>query len=152
MIWWQWIIFAGLTAICATLYRMGGAAGYSKAWRRFGCPVIILLGCFAVGIRAAWWQWLLAYGLQYGSLTTYFEVDKNDDTNWYEWILTGAITALAIFPLMFGSGLWLPMVYRIIVLSAFTTIWSEAISNAVLEELGRGVLLVGTLLIFLIGG
>ena len=129
------------------LYRMGGAAGFNTKFRDFGCPTIALV---TLWLLHAWNWWLIpCFGLYFGALTTYWK-KKGTDAHWYNWALTGLGYSLAFLPYSIATGHWVGFGIRTVVVTAATTLWSQFISNAVIEEFGRGFIATVTLPLLLI--
>ena len=146
-----------LAILSAVLYTLGGAgAGRyhslpswlkdSKA-RDFGVPLCMVAWMAFAG--QLHWTLILCFGLLFGSLTTYFK-KKGENAKWFNWLFCGLAYSVAMIPFVIANGLWLPFIYRTIVLSAFTIIWSEGIGLDWIEEGGRGFGIIVTLPILLI--
>jgi len=141
-----------LSLISAVLYRIGGSSlkipNITKI-RDCGVP---FLGCTIVAINhwplhlMAWLGLILSFGLAWGSMTSYFK-RKGSDAVWWNWMLVGLAFGIAFLPYAWATGLWFLFIYRTIATTIFVVIWSESISNAMLEELGRGFIFSITLLI-----
>lgn len=139
-----WII---ATLLSSVLYRMGGAQGFNTKFRDLGLPTIAVALLTYLG---GWhWIYILCFGLYFGSLTTYWK-KKGTDAKWFNWLLTGLGYSLSFLPLALFTGHWLGFCIRTILVSVGVTIWSEKIGNAVVEELGRGVITTSTLPLLLI--
>ena len=129
------------------LYRLGGQG---KHWntkvRDLGVPVIAgLYFWLFLGVQG-FWVYFFSLGLLFGALTTYWDHWGTDDVEWYEWALTGLCYGLAAIPLAIsGQCLWLWVITRALVLAGLTCIWSNRIEDDVVEECGRGALIILTL-------
>lgn len=137
-----------LSILAGVLYRMGGSGRWNTKARDFGVPMCMV----AVMAVLGHFHWILipCFGLLFASLTTYFK-KKGKDAFWWNWALVGLATGLSMLPFAILTGCWLGFGARVLVLTIFVTIWSEANGNAVIEEFGRGALIVGTLPLLLIG-
>ena len=142
------IILIILIAIISGIqYRCGGSGNYARWVRPYGVSSCVI---FTLWILLGWsWWFLVVFGLQYASLTTYFK-KKEHDATWVNWILVGVVTSLAVIPLVILNHLWLGFSYRLITQTVLTVIWSEAMGNDILEEFGRGVIQVATLPLLLV--
>jgi hypothetical protein len=140
------------SVVAGILYRMGGAEGYNTKFRDFGVPTVGI-ALMLVLYPHYDWKTLLAYfltfGLYFGSMTTYWK-KKGTDAKWWNWLLTGLGYSVAWLPFAICSGNWLGFALRSIVVSVGTMLWSEKIGNAVVEEIGRGVITTVTLPLLLI--
>ena len=135
-------ILCVLSTLGATFYRMGGSDTYNTKWRDLGCPTV------ATALLWAWggWNWwlILCFGLFFGSLTTYWK-KKGTDAKWWNWMLVGLGFSLAYLPYTIATGNWVGFALRTLIVTVGVTIWSEKISDAVMEELGRGFIAIVTL-------
>lgn len=135
------IVWVGLFAILGfILYRMGGSAGYDTKWRDIGIPVCLIPLTLILGLPINSWFWLSEI-LLFASLTTYWK-KKGTDARWYNWAMVGLGVGLAGIPysVSIGScgGVWL----RPPLLALLITLWSEFNDDVVLEEGGRGFLII----------
>lgn len=140
-----------LSLLSATLYRIGGVGGtwyFNTKVRDAGCPLCMLAWFWWNGLFH-WTLWL-CFGLMFSALTTYWK--RGDTAYWYHWAMTGAGYGLAMFPLIIHTGAWPGFIYRVAALCLLTTVWSVIISEDWLEEGGRGLFIVATLPILIIGG
>lgn len=154
---WQIIISLGLAVMGAVLYRIGGSdlhlANKTK-YRDAGtslCAILMLMILNPQLILSSWLGLLLSFGLSWGVMTTYFK-KKGEDAKWYNWIIVGFAFGIAFLPYALETGLWLPLLYRTIITTIFVTMWSEAIGNATLEELGRGFIFCISVFFFISRG
>jgi len=147
------VLILFLSCICAILYRMGGCSpedlqeewGWVPSWiRKFpkkrdvGCGVVTLLAAGVVGISAPWWWWLLAFGLLWASLSTYWDFLFGFDNHWFH----GFVIGMSLLPVFFHWGIF---VYSIPLCLAMG-LWSKILGNATWEELGRGFFMPALLL------
>ncbi len=147
----KFILIAIASFLGAVLYRLGGIGKpFNTKFRDFGVPFVTLLLLALLGGTAPWWIWLLTFLCMFGTMTTYFEVDKNKDTDWYEWLIVGFMMGLSILPYAWYHGAWLLLLARTGILTAFIMIWSETIDKDWLEEGGRGLLFVITISLLLL--
>jgi len=145
---YQIIAVVILSILGGFLYRMGGARGYNTKFRDLGVPLCVVLAMFVLG--QIHWTAVLCFGLLFGALTTYWK-KKGAKAKWWNWMLTGLGYSLAMLPDAIHSHAWLGFFIRTVLLTTGTVIWSVAISHPVVEEIGRGVLIVITIPLLLIG-
>jgi hypothetical protein len=139
------------------LYRCGGAGKpYNTKYRDLGVPTVATLYLLTLGLKSSLWgvwgllgAYLVAFGLLFGALTTYWK-KKGAPALWWNWLLTGLGYSLAALPIAFVTGHWVGFGIRCFVLTGLTVLWSEIIDNVVVEEFGRGFLIVSTLPLLLI--
>ena len=142
-------IIIPLAVLASFLYRRGGTSA-GTLWRDLGVPLVALIACFIIGVRATWWLWILSFGLLYGSLTTYnkwmnkFFGHSKDDVHWYGWAMTGFSYGCAFLPFYY---IWHLVLLRAVLLGLLVMIWSVLISWDKLEEWGRGFLIVSSVLL-----
>ena len=135
-----WIVLEVILVIAsAILYRMGGADGYNTKWRDFGCPLAAVASALIIGLRH--WSLVLSFGALFGTMTTYWK-RKGEDAQWYNWLMTGFMYAMAFLPTVWFLSRFEAFVYFTLFLSIATMIWSEAMDDVVWEECGRGVILI----------
>lgn len=156
-----------LAAVAALLYRMGGSAKQGKWYdfllntkaRDLGVPV-----CSTAALILLCWNnpetsahpikfglaLFLSFGLLFASLTTYWK-KKGTDAKWYNWLLTGLGYGLAYLPVALFFADWIGFVIRVVILAAAIMVWSIAVGKDWLEEGGRGLLVIITLPLLLIG-
>lgn len=149
-----------LSIFCGLFYRFGGMGkelDVEPKWvpifmrntrfRDCGCS---LLSVLLLGYLIAWhWSLILVFGLTWGSLSTYFK-KKGTDAKWWNWLLVGLFISLATLPFIITQGLWAGFVSRTIILSGAMMIWAEIIKNDVVEECGRGALIILTIPLLMI--
>lgn len=147
------VVLLILAAVGGVLYRMGGASGYNTKFRDFGIPTVGILLLFLFGslIHSTLWNTLsliLTFGLMFAAQTTYFK-KKGTAPKWWNWALVGLVNGLALLPWAINTGQWLAFGIRTGLLVILITLWCELNDNAVWEEIGRGVLIIITLGLFL---
>lgn len=135
-----------LSILNSIAYRMGGSGNYPR-WTR---PVGVGLGVTAVLwlLFGFHWSILVSAGASAGISTTYFK-KKGSEAKWYNWMFVGLALSAALLPWAILTHHILGFVIRSIVLTGLIIVWCQLIGNAVLEELGRGFLIIVTLLLFL---
>ena len=143
-----------MSIIGGVLYRMGGASGFNTKFRDFGIPGVGILVLLVLGNRCHVNGWsilnyVLTWGFMFAAQTTYFK-KKGKDAKWWNWFLVGLANGLALIPYAWQTGLWMDALLRTVILAIAITIWSEVCGDAVWEEVGRGVLIILTLGLFLI--
>ena len=143
-----------LSVVCACCYRMGGCSpedlkkewGWVPSWirnfpkkRDVGCNIVTLGGAALIGITAPWLAWLLAFGLMWASLSTYWDFLFGFDNHWFH----GFVIGMSLLPVLFHWGI----ILYAVPLALFMGLWSLLNGNATWEELGRGffipILLLG---------
>jgi len=144
-----------LSCISACLYRLGGCgpADLEKEWgwlprwvsafpkkRDLGCGLLVIAGCFIVGLQAPWWTYVLAVGLMWASLSTYWDFMFGYDNHWFHGFMIG----LSMFPIaIYDEPLALGI--RCLALAVLMGGYSALEGNATREELGRGFVMPITL-------
>lgn len=156
-----------LSLIAALLYRLGGSAKMGHWFdiflntktRDLGVPIcstlaLILMCHDTPAVVERPFKFALAlffsFGLLFGSLTTYWTEDGHD-VKWYNWLITGVGYGLSFLPIALFFSNWLWFGYQLIILATTITLWSTVIGKAWLEESGRGLLIILTLPLILIG-
>lgn len=160
------------TVLSAVLYRMYGCGdkdfkleySWTGAVGRFIRKIpkfrallcnLIALSVLAVvyPVSAPWWMWLLCWALGFLTLLTYHDTKpwnpmKPRDNFW----LHGFCNGLAFMPLAFYAPELLGMLaVRSIIMCVFMGVWCHWIfTSAIMEEHGRGGIMVFTLLLLLI--
>jgi hypothetical protein len=130
------------------MYRCGGSGSYPRFYRPLGVGFGVLLS----GLILFPMNWitfvllLVSSGASAGLSTTYFK-KKDTDAMWFNWLFVGLALSLALLPVAFATQNWLGFVLRSMALTSGITLWSQFQGNAVKEELGRGFLIVATLLL-----
>lgn len=76
--------------------------------------------------------------------------NKFIDVNWIGWMFTGLGFSLAFLPYTISTGNWLGFGIRTALVTILTSVWSNNIDDAVLEELGRGFITTVTIPLLLI--
>lgn len=142
------MVVASITLIAAILsgiaYRMGGSGNYPRQARIVGVSAITCIALFLLGIHS-WWL-LLVMGLSCGAVSAYYQ---QDEKKWGYWA-HGLGLSLAVLPIVFLSQHWLGFSIRCLVLTGAITLWSQFTKNAVVEEFGRGFIIVSTIPLLLI--
>lgn len=142
------------------LYRLGGLSKeqakeqipWCPSWlinsktRDIGCP-LACIGWMLLFFPSTVWYWhLIAFGLMWGSLTTYWDFINGDDNFW----LHGFGVGMAYLPYCLDADLILGGILRAIALAILMGAWCAIFNNDWVEELGRGAFIVATLPILLI--
>ena len=138
--WIKYIILLIGSIISAVLYRLGGIGKpFNTKYRDLGCPLImILVLCF---LRGWTWWYISVFGLTFAALTTYWDSVFKFDNFWFHGFMIG----IASFSLILAGVLWWLILLRAIILALGIGGWSKLIKNDVLEEGGRGFLIIATL-------
>lgn len=132
-----------LSFLCGQIYRYGGDGLHNTKTRDVWCAVINGVSLYILGLNGHWWAWLISLIACFGAYTTYhkwlnkFFGDTREDVHWYGWLMHGFCIGLSW--IAFGHNIGF-VLYRALFLGIFTMIWSESISNARIEEYGRGFL------------
>jgi len=144
------IILSILPFVGAILYRLGGMAGMNTKFRDLGVPTVGLAVMLLLGVKVAWWVHLIAFGLLFGALTTYWDSLFGYDNFYFH----GFMCAFAYLPYAIATHLWVAFIIRCIICSVFMGLlnyfankynWKH---SDWIEELGRGGALIGTLFLF----
>lgn len=133
-----------LSGVCAVTYRMGGSGNYPRWYRLAGGAICMSLTAIIWGFLT-WWL-VLCIPLLIGALSTYWK-KKGTEAKWYNWAFTGFGYSCALLPLAIQYHLYIPWIVFSVVMTAAITLWSVLIGKDVLEECGRGAILILTLLI-----
>lgn len=134
------ILITLIAILCGVFYRLGGSSKGNRLFRILGCPlcvVIVLLGLFW-GKSVPFWAYLLAFGANAGAVSAYWGQDEKKFGYW----LHGLGLSLAILPVILFTGSWLGFALRTILLTSTICLWSEYTKWDVLEEWGRGFLII----------
>ena len=138
------------------LYRRGGS---DKTWhgkeRDWGCSLLTLAALWLFSKEATIVLNLrtvavfsVVFLLSWGALSTYWKGDK-PDCKYYHWFLHGLGVGLALLPLVFSGSEPYHLLYKILLrsfaLGGIMMIVSEASDSVLVEELGRGAVVVATL-------
>ena len=87
----MWIFYLILCIASSIFWRMGGAAGYDKLWRRIGSSACMILILFSTPVT---WDLVFASGLIIWGCTSYFgwltPGDKKE--RWFNYLLAASIT------------------------------------------------------------
>jgi len=140
------VLWAGVSVVCAILYRLGGKKGYNTKFRDLGIPLIATGYLLLLGIKVPWWAFVAHFGLLFGALTTYWDSVLGYD-NFY---LHGFMCGLAAFPLCWGGIAWWTIGIRCIVIAVFMGLWCKFWGWDDMEEWGRGASIVASLPILLL--
>lgn len=142
----------GLSILSGILYRIGGSGWFKncKAVRRFGCALLGIIALILLGIKVSIYAYVLTFALSAMALSTYNDWLNNGDENWLCWLVTGALYGLAFIPIALGSGCWIGLIIRSIVLSFGVMLVRELTSKVFVEEFGSGFLFIATIPLLLI--
>lgn len=90
--------------------------------------------------------YLISFLLTWAALSSYWRwVNNTPDVESINWFLHGLGIGLAMLPFVWvGVSLWL-ILFRSILLGVSMMFWSDHNNNVVVEEMGRGALIVLTL-------
>ncbi len=143
-----------LSCISSCLYRLGGSSKvdqdkeflYIPRWfknipkkRDVMSNIVKLFGVYLLGIQAPFWLgWVLAFGLLWASLSSYWDWMFGYDNHY----MHGFMCGFSLLPLViFGNLGLIPFLIQSVVLGLAMGLWSKYNGNATKEELGRGFLL-----------
>ena len=150
-----------LSVVCGCLYRMGGCgpADLQKEWgwvpgfirnfpkkRDVGCGVVTLGATLLImPALTGWWimMYLLAFGLLWASLSTYWDKLFGYDNHWFHGFMIG-ISVLAVS----YANPWVTLIYAG-TLAVLMGAWSLLLGNATWEEAGRGFFMPIALAVYL---
>jgi hypothetical protein len=146
-----WLI---LSIIGGFLYRAGGASWGNTKFRDAGvsaisCLLLVLLG--GVHDLKQWLSLLPMFGLMWLALTTYrYFLPKPIRYGFPHYALHGFFVAFAAIPYAWATQHWLWFSIRCLVSAIGVGVWSHLISQDTVEEIGRGVIITGTIPLLLI--
>jgi hypothetical protein len=141
------IILIIATLAASISYRMGGAGNHGQwyasildtKWRDWGCSLVAVCLC---GYLYAWhWTLIPSFFLMWGALSTYWKGDVVV-ARWYHWLFHGAGCSLALVPYIIHFRLYDGFCINFILLSFLMMWWSEGHENPIVDELGRGALII----------
>jgi hypothetical protein len=130
-----------LAAASGVLNRMGGAAGWDTKWRDAGVPLC------SVAFFTMWygWSWFLiaVIPLQWASLSSYrYWMPKPKDYGFKHYALHGFFCGCAALPVAVYTGHWWLWLARAVVIGLLVGAWSRFASKDIVEEFGRGVIIL----------
>jgi hypothetical protein len=138
------ILLGALLSAC--LYRLGGAGNHGQwyaklldtRWRDWGCPLVVVL---LVSYLFFWhWTLILTFCLMWGALSTYWK--KSADARWIHWLAHGLGIAISLLPFVIVQGSWIGFGLICLLLPVSMMAWTHYLKNPIVEELGRGALIV----------
>lgn len=137
------LIVLGFSLLSAFLYRLGGVGDpFNTKIRDLGVPTCMLVVMALLG------HWhnilLLCFLLMFGAQVSYFK-KKGELPIWYNWLLVGLAFSAAMLPYSVVIKNYDGFLYRSIVVTVFTIIWSEVVNLDWLDEAGRGFVQIATL-------
>ena len=144
-----------LSLLSGILYRAGGMGKEYDAkptWipeklrntkvRDLGIPFVGVL--VMVLMHGLHWIYPLCFLAVFGAQTTYLK-KKGQNAKWFNWFLVGLLFSIAWIPFTIVTHNWLGFLYRTIIVTVFTTLWSEFNDDVFVEEFGRGFIQTATL-------
>ncbi len=153
------VIATILSALC---YRAGGMGKEDeakpkwipkwlrKSWvRDWLCPAFVYGSLLLFWQPVLWWEWcwlIICYPLLGGALSTYWDWLFGFDNFWF----AGFMCGIAAFPLIFCGMAGSFILLRAVILAVLWGVWSLLWTEDYVEEMGRGVFLVLTMLLLLI--
>lgn len=141
------VVTTVLAAIAGWCYRAGGSGKFNTKVRDMGVAACVVAWFAASGFLS--WELLLVFGLQFGSETTYFK-KKGRDAVWWNWVLVGFVTSLAVLPAVIHYGHWVGFGLRVFAQTFLVATWSMMFGDVEWEEGGRGAWQILTLPLLLI--
>lgn len=149
------LISVFLSGVSGYLYWVGGQSKdvikwANTKWRDFGIPTCVIAWFLLNGYHNTW-ALLVTFLFTFGAQTSYFK-KKGTDSGAINWLFVGLAFSLALIPMAIQTGNWHGFLYRSLITTIFTVIWSESISIDWLEESGRGFIQLVTLSLLTIGG
>jgi hypothetical protein len=134
----------------AVLYRIGGS---DNTWhgkeRDWGCSLAFMVVFYLVHGKFSYLTYLLSFLFCWVTLSTYWK-KKGTDAQWYHWFLHGFMVGLSSIPLAWIGISTVLILIRSLVLGLSMMAVSELSTNVLVEEYGRGFLIVATLPILFI--
>ena len=150
------IIIIG-TILSAILYRAGGMSKDDTAkpkwipkfmrqtlWRDWGCSLVTLAVMYGIGIRSHYLVFICSFLAMWAFLTTYWDRVFGEDN----FFAHGLMIGLALIPFIWDVS-WHMIGFRALFMSAFMGVWCLLFKNDVVEEMGRGAVIVFTLVLLL---
>ena len=139
------MILIVLSILGGILYRLGGRGEpFNTKYRDFGIPTIMVL---LMTILSGWhWSFIACALLMFAAQTSYFK-KKGTDAKWWNWLFVGLAFSACMIPYAWGKGIWIGFIYRSIIVTGFTILWSQFIDNDFWEESGRGFIQIITLVL-----
>lgn len=137
-----------LSIISGILYRLGGTSAGTK-WRDLGVPtvftayILLLYPIFNFKIVI---PYFLIFLLMMSALTSYrYFLPKPKDYLWYHYSLHGFFIGLSTLPLLLIGIHWYAICIYSVVLAILMGLWSKWMKKDILEEFGRGFLIISLL-------
>lgn len=144
-----------LSLLGGVLYRSGGMGKEKNTkpkwipmWMRqtktrdCGVPLLACLLLWIWGLH----HWILipTFFLMFGAQLSYFK-KKDTDAKWFNWLFVGLAFSISVLPVSIYVHYWQGFLYRTLIVTVFTTLWSQFIDLDWLEEGGRGIIQIVTL-------
>lgn len=156
------LLFILLSMISGLLYHFGGLSKkegkekfkflpiwiFNSQSRDVGVSIIGVLSMLILGIWS-WWL-ILCLFIEFASLTTYWNFKDGSQEKWYHFGLHGLGISIAYLPFVIVTHSWLSFGIRCIFLFGFMSIWSIVQKNVSPQEIGRGIAINVSRLLFLI--
>ena len=135
-----------LSFLGGVLNRLGGWEKGNRLFRILGIPIITLYIVFLqthyklYSVKSLL-PYILTFGLTVGAVSAYW---GQDEKKWgFYW--HGLGIALATCPTIAGNGHPCGFLARLVVLPVLMALWSEKVGFDIIEEFGRGALIILTL-------
>ena len=109
------VILLFLAVLSAIFGRMGGSDTYNTKWRDIGCNLLAIVAlCLFVPFQLGfWWVYLIIFGLQWASFSTYWDWLFNFDNLWF----SGFMVGISMMPAIILGGTWWVILIRAILLA-----------------------------------
>lgn len=137
----------------AILYRIGGSDLHiplKTKWRDWGCPACSILAMWDLHVGAPLWAHAVYFFLGWGSLSTYWDHWGSDDVEWYEWLLTAFVMAMAPIVYAFALGHWIAFAVQAVAQIMMFVCVRILSKNVYIEECGSGASMIISRLAFII--
>jgi hypothetical protein len=142
---WEVIVLTILSGLGGLLYRLGGIGDpFNTKYRDFGVPIIGMVYMFM--FNEINWTIILSGVLCFAAQTTYFKGEA-EDVLWYHWFFVGLAFSLCWLPYIFFNMNWIGFYSRALIVTSLIPLWSLFIDDDTLEEFGRGVIQIITLIL-----
>ena len=133
-----------LSSLGAVLYRLGGLGKpFNTKVRDCGVPTVACLLLWIWGLHN-WIVLVITALFMFSAQLSYFK-KKGTDAKWHNWVFVGLAFSACVLPITIYVGHWNGFFLRSLIVTVFTTLWSQFIDLDWLEEGGRGLIQIITL-------
>lgn len=122
----EFIIYAIICITCGIFWRMGGAEGYDKLWRRIGCA-IMMFSCLLINSNMQRQQMLITYAIITWGCCSYF--------GWINKVLAWLIDIESWFELEIEREYWWNFFAEALVIQSVVYFVSPSFKHAVVAIL-----------------